>query len=75
MHRLIVKTKYVEKLKALGAYDAWVCNVKRSVGARPNDNRLNRIATANTFYSLMVSSFLWSGTPEGASYWAGISQS
>lgn len=70
MPTLKVKTIYIDKLKALGCYDAWLSNLKDS---KPSDFKLIHISNYNFFQSFISGSFLWVSTPEGREFWSDIS--
>ena len=69
MPTLKVKTVYIEKLKSLGVYDAWLDNVKAQ---NPNDERLETTYNSANFNQFINNSFSWGKTPEGYAYWWNI---
>lgn len=74
MPTLKVKTEYVDKLKALGVYDAWLTNVKSDY----NDNLdfwINGMECAISWKWFIETSFSWNLAPEGFDYWENIGNS
>lgn len=76
MPSLKVKTIYIEKLKALGVYDAWRSNVKEWYDKYPENLAActSNIYNAVSFERFIVESFWWGNTPEGHSYWCDITK-
>ena len=62
MPQLKVKTEYIEKLKQLGIYDAWLANVKA------DDRDIYKLdamyENSANFNQFINSSFSWGKTPE-----------
>lgn len=71
MHTITIKTEYIDKLKKLGVYDAWLSNVKIQYAkygdcfTRPFDS----------FYQVVCLPLMWEDTPEGHDFWRKISNS
>lgn len=73
MSQITVKTEYIEKLKALGVYDAWLANVKAQY------NKYGGVFTTTgevgSFYDLIDRPLLWQDTKEGVVFWKKIANS
>lgn len=63
MPKLIVKTIYIEKLKALSCYNAWLANTK-AAGRHDSD-----LLDLPDFKRLIGGSFDWEHSPEGWEFW------
>lgn len=59
MPTIKVKTEYINKLKQLGIYDAWLSNVKNQWDGK---YLLQNIDKINSFANLIYYSFDWSHT-------------
>lgn len=64
MPSVTVKTVYIEKLKSLGCYDAWLTNIKVQYG-----NEFYRPVEWHDWKSFINWSFVWTNTPEGSGFW------
>lgn len=70
MPTLKVKTKYIDKLKALGCYDKWLANVKDQWGTAGG---WSADVEYTNFNDVIYFAFTWFNTPEGQDFWADIS--
>lgn len=69
MYQVTVPTKHIEKMKALGCYDAWFTNVKSNMTEK---TRTTRSYSNKSWYTLIIGSFSWAKSPEGCEYWSKI---
>lgn len=74
MPTLKVKTVYIEKLKALGVYDAWMTNVKADYSNNIGFF-INGMENAGSWWGFLSASFAWTLSMEGDSFWREISNS
>lgn len=70
MPKITVKTEYIDKLKQLGVYDAWLANLKNET-ISPADEK--DMYEAIDFQTLIKASFIWTDATEGFDFWAEIS--
>lgn len=77
MPTLIIKTTHIEKLKALGVYDAWFANLKKQwkddlSGNLCTAEKLAEYSATGQWSNFVSKSFVFSETPEGWDYWERI---
>lgn len=70
MPNIKVKTANIEKLKALGVYDAWLANVKDNweEWADSHSNASEKISD-ESFTTFVHFSFNWLSSKEGRGFW------
>ena len=81
MPKLIVPTVYIDKLKAIDEYDAWLAGIK--LRWNHSDCLLNpvyggpvnfRLRGDTSFCSFIIGSFNWPAVPSSHTEWATIAQ-
>lgn len=71
MPTLTIKTEYVERLKQLGVYDAWLVNVKDNWDMV--EDRAGMLKDCYSFHTVISWAFTWSESVEGYTFWRDIS--
>lgn len=74
MPTIKAKTVYLNKIKQLGCYDAWLSNVKTQWGTNSFCDP-DKMYDAINLQKFINWSFEWSRSPEGHDYWSRIATS